>query len=159
MSDKTSEVVELNAGRRLLDYWMNAGDISLRPGATRSSIGSFERSNHVLLPRDLREYFECADGFDQETNYHDERGFNFWPLNKLTPVSRFERGHFHFEGDSGYFLFCDYLDFSWGYAISLNGGRNEVVLVGTNDGKPRHVADSFSEFVDAYFSDDDHLYA
>jgi hypothetical protein len=158
MNDKASEVVELGVGRRLRAHWRSAGDVALRPGATSSSIASFENSNRVILPPDLRDYFEHVDGFDQETNSQDARGFNFWPLKKLARVSTFDEGHFHFGDDAGYFLFCDYMDFSWGYAISLKRGRCDIVLVGTASRQPKRVAKSFSEFAAAYLRDDDDLY-
>jgi hypothetical protein len=159
MNDRTDKVVDFSVGSRLLENWLRSGEASLRAPATSTDIASFEERHHVKLPPDIRGYFECTDGFDQQKDYQDPRGFNFWPLKKLRRVREFEDGRFRFADDSCYFLFCDYLDFSWGYAISLERGKNDVVFVGTSDGRPRHVAKSFEEFVDAYLRDDEKLYA
>jgi hypothetical protein len=159
MIERTDKAVDFSAGSRLLETWQRSHEATLRAPATPKDIVSFEERHHVKLPPDLRGYFACTDGFDQKKDYQDARGFNFWPLKKLRRVSEFEDGRFGFPGDSWYFLFCDYLDFSWGYAISLKPGKNDIILVGTRDGRPRHVANSFEEFVDAYLRDDDKLYA
>jgi hypothetical protein len=159
MNERTDKAVDFSVGSRLLEHWQRSNEATLRAPATSKDISLFEERHQVKLPPDLRGYFECADGFDQQKGYQDERGFNFWPMYKLRRVCDFEGGRFRFAGDGWYFLFCDYLDFSWGYAISLRRGKNDIVLVGARDGRSRHVANSFDEFVDAYLRDDDKLYA
>ena len=95
----------------------------------------------------------------------DPDGFCFWPLEEY---SSFEQqvalhGYSWPRTDDGgvYYVFCDYLQWSWGYAIRLaepdgagSGGR--VVPIGMNE--MFTVAASFSEFVDLYLADSGRLY-
>jgi hypothetical protein len=158
MIDKTPDTATVSAGKRLLEHWRNSGDVTLKGSATPGQIAFFEDSNKIQLPQDFREYLRLMDGFDQDKNYQDARGFNFWPLTKLAPVARYDGHRYSFANDDSYFLFCDYLDFSWAYAVCLRPGKNDVVLVGTGNGVPKQVADSFTEFVDEYIRDDEALY-
>ena len=82
------------------------------------------------------------------------------PLEEIRSVAAFDGGHFHFEGDHGFFVFCDYLDLCWAYAICLtpHQAQARVVIVGTKDGVAQPVSNSFSEFAEMYARDDVGLY-
>jgi len=147
--------------RDLLDYWQVQDEVALRPPASETTLCDFEYKYGVRLPSDLRKYFTQADGFDQMSGYQDNNGFNFWPLGKIEPVAEHSDGQFAFNGSEAFFLFADYLDFCWAYAIRMgsNGGpAGSVVIVGTETGEPLKIADSFSEFVALYINDESQLY-
>ncbi|MDQ1817403.1 SMI1/KNR4 family protein [Massilia sp. CCM 9210] len=144
--------------RKLEESWRGQQEISLQAPAEPSLIDAFEKSNRVVLPPDFLKYFQRANGFDQAAGYHDEQGFNFWPLEKLERIKDYDGGHYGFDGDVNYFIFCDYLDFCWAYAINLSSERNDVVLVGTEDSTPKFVSESFSGFIEAYLTDDISIY-
>jgi len=56
-----------------------------------------------------------------------------------------------------YFAFADYMQWSWAYAICLAPDQlGKILQFGTKF--PRIVADSFSQFVDAYLTDSEQLY-
>ena len=57
------------------------------------------------------------------------------------------------------FVFADYLNWSWAYAIRLVSdvdSCNRVVIVGKNS--PERVAETFEGFVDLYLADAEGLY-
>ena len=63
------------------------------------------------------------------------------------------------ERPAEYFVFADYLQWSWAYAIRLVNQpleSNEIIHVGTNI--PTVVATSFTEFLTLYLRDDKKLY-
>jgi hypothetical protein len=61
------------------------------------------------------------------------------------------------EEPDHYFLFADYLQWSWAYAIRLgSNATHDVILVGTR--KPQKAAATFSEFLELYFRDSQDLY-
>lgn len=124
-----------------------------------AEIRDFEMSNGVLLPGDFVDYLLHANGFNQEQGQQDENGFNFWPLEKVMCLSVVDGGVFAAVGFDDFFVFADYLDFSWAYAIrlGLSTGNNEVAIVGTSDGQPQIIANSFSEFVRLYLMGDSRL--
>lgn len=150
--------LERSPVQRLRQYWEEGEAPSLSPPAPPAEVRALELSKGVALPNDFRNYLEQINGFDQQRTYQDERGFNFWPLEKLTTVADCDDPSFGFVGDAGYIMFCDYLDLSWVYALSARPGAHQVVLLGTRDGQPKVVADSFSQFVDRYLADDARLY-
>ena len=54
-----------------------------------------------------------------------------------------------------YFVFADYLQWSWAYAVRLRSEDSSVILVGAEGDV---VAASFSEFVRLYIEDAEALY-
>lgn len=147
---------EYSPAEQLIQHWKRSATARTRAAASRQDIAAFEQTYHSVLPDDFRAYFEYADGFNQDEGYQDEEGFNFWPLNKLCRAAEYDAGKYRSSTGKSYFLFCDYLDFSWGYAISLE--NSSIVMVGAADGVLAPVADSFREFVRMYVRDDAELY-
>ena len=102
-----------------------------------------------------------ADGFESGKGSKDDGGFRFWPLAEIEPVTTYAEGKSAFHGSESYFVFADYLDESWEYAIQLHCRAhcdNRVVMIGTATGEPYLVARSFAEFVALYISDDLQIY-
>lgn len=92
----------------------------------------------------------------KHSNGVDGNGFRFWPVNELCRLSEYEHGRFYFSGSENYSIFCDYLDFSWAYAMSdLNGA---VIMVGHSQKPDFFVANSLFSFIDLYLADDDAIY-
>jgi cell wall assembly regulator SMI1 len=141
---------------QLCQHWQPAMRARLRAPAPRREIEAFEETYNVTLPAEFAAYLECFDGFNQDDDNQDDTGFNFWPIAEICPVGGYDGGKYRFPSDEKYFLFCDYLDFCWAYAISFE--TSNIVMVGTNSGKPIPVADSFAEFVSMYIRDDAQLY-
>ena len=92
------------------------------------------------------------------------QGFSLWELARVRPAAE-ELGDASPPVTAGpeldqFFVFADYLDWSWAYAIRLTadpmeGGR--VVMIGTRDGVPLEIASSFGEFVDLLVRDSPRL--
>ncbi|MEN9865282.1 MAG: hypothetical protein RL748_872 [Pseudomonadota bacterium] len=144
----------------LLDFWRKDTCVSLQPPVSDTTILEFERSHNVILPSDFRYYLSnLTNGFNQSANYQDGNGFNFLPLECLYAVSKFDTSDFKASNGRDYYVFCDYLDFCWAFAIDFNGSdtRGNIVVVGAGNPFPI-VSKSFSEFIELYRADDARLY-
>ncbi len=148
---------------RLVDHWTTQG-LKIATGATEQEVLSFESQNRAILPGDFRDYFLKVNGMFQDFhNSSDQEGFAFWPLNQVTNVSK-ECAKYSPNlpvpaNPQNYFVFADYLQWSWAYAIHLGTRSSEagqVIHVGTL--RPKVVAGSFTEFVDLYLQDARDLY-
>jgi hypothetical protein len=74
-------------------------------------------------------------------------------------VDAFDGGRFASADTATLLLFADYLGWSWAYAIKVGSeGNSSVHIVGTVDGCPHRVADSFAEFAELYMTDDARIY-
>ena len=87
----------------------------------------------------------------------DAEGFSFWPLERITRVCDYRNGLYGTRADM--YLFADYLDWSWAYALTLEDSAPAVFIIGTADGEPQIVAASLDEFIDFYLVDDPSIYA
>jgi hypothetical protein len=146
---------------RLIAHWRDQG-LEPRPPCATAEVDGFEMREHVVLPEDLRRYWLSADGMREENNQsQDSEGFSFWPLRRVIRVDKeMERRSPHTPlpvDSSAYYVFADYLDWSWAYAVKLRSSEaGKVILVGAQ--AISLVADSFSEFVETYLSDGRALY-
>jgi hypothetical protein len=78
----------------------------------------------------------------------DENGFSFWPLSRVR----------RYPSLPWAFIFADYREESWWYAIDFVGDgprrAGAVYFVGDVDDKPLAIAEDFAEFVTLYVRDD-----
>lgn len=152
------------AHKKLKRHWKSK-NLRIAHGASKQDLQTFEARYGVVLPKDFRDYFLSVDGMLQIANHEcDPDGFGFYPLvrvknvveeyaelSKMTPSNA--------SNPQTYFVFVDYLQWSWAYAIRLSNDvsqLNEVIHVGTI--RPKVIANSFSEFVDMYLKDARELY-
>ncbi|HEY0875844.1 MAG TPA: SMI1/KNR4 family protein [Vicinamibacterales bacterium] len=148
------------AVEELMAYWTAQG-LPLAPGVPAADIANFESRYALTLPSDLRAYFERVNGHVQRGGADSDReGFAFWTLANVQPLpsvcAAYDVPVPQVDGPDRYFVFADYLQWSWAYAIRLGTIDNPVILVGTED--PQPVAASFTEFVRLYLRDDEALY-
>ncbi len=152
-----------NSTSKLISYWQSQ-NLRIAPGNPEGSVRVFESRYSVILPPDFREYFLSVDGMAQVGGHDcDPTGFAFWPLARLKSVPEECTEHAlalpEVPDPDKYFVFADYLQWSWAYAIRL-GDRpsepNPVIHVGTV--RPKTVAGSFTEFTDLYLRDARELY-
>jgi hypothetical protein len=151
-----------SAVQDLIEYWKSQG-IRAPMGNSDDAILEFEAQNNVHLPADMREYFRATNGMPGVGRGCDNNGFRFWPLNEVAavPVRCGEKDvslpeSAHLEQ---HFLFADYFEWSWAYAIDLSGrdpGGQPVIHIGTLE--PKTVARSFSQFLELYLRDAKDLY-
>ena len=144
----------------LLNHWRQQPAIAVMPPAPAADIVEFERRYSVSLPAELIDYYRVANGFDASGD-QDDRGFSFWPLDRVSPIETFDVNVGWFApGAEGSFIFADYLSLCWAYAFRLipHSESAAVCIVGTADGKAQWIARSFSEFCDLYIQDDPRLY-
>lgn len=149
--------------RKLADHWKSMG-LRLTRGNSDEMVHHFESQNGVVLPCDLREYFLNLDGMEQTGGHDcDANGFSFWPLMQLKSIVgiRAEQSMklATLQDEDKYYVFADYLQWSWAYAIRLDDRpveSNQIIHVGTV--VPKTIAPSFADFVDLYLHDDRSLY-
>ena len=107
-----------NVLNRLIKQWQADG-ARIRRGVQEVCLSDFEEHNGVVLPWDFKRFFLTADGLSND----DSDGFLFWPLSSVksvsavcaeesVPLPRVDQLH-------QYFVFADYLQWSWAYAILL----------------------------------------
>jgi hypothetical protein len=155
-----------SAARKLNRHWKSHG-LRIAPGGSQKSVRKFESRYSVILPKDLREYFLTLDGMiDQLGSECDREGFGFYSLSRVKNICE-EYASLKMKrpilptisNPENYFVFVDYLQWCWAYAIRLSNNlseSNEVIHVGTVE--PKVIAQSFSEFVDLYLKDARDLY-
>jgi hypothetical protein len=140
---------------RLEHYWSSHG-LEPERRATAESLRAFEEAHHVTFPEDVRRYLLRLNGLATFGTGADGNGFGFFPLGQLRPVKPEEYPP-GFKG-TGYFVFAEYLGWSWAYALQLadSAARGEVIHIGTM--KPKVIAASFSQFIELYLVDSPNLY-
>jgi hypothetical protein len=147
------------AVEQLMAHWTAQG-LPLASGASEAEIRSFESRCGFELPGDLRIYFRRVNGLVQRGGFDvDEDGFAFWPLEDVQPLltvcTKYQQPVPPVPDPQAYFVFADYLQWSWAYAIRLGTSGNPVIFVGAEGPV---VANSFTEFVALYVQDADPLY-
>lgn len=145
--------------KTLVAYWASKG-VQLAPGCSPVAIAQFERRYHVTMPPALRSCYLVADGMKKTfEDEYDSEGFCFWPLENVAPLDECEKLKKWSEvpkGD-GFFVFADYLHFSWVYAIRLSLGRSNLVAI-MGKRTPELVGVSFEDFIGAYVANSSRLY-
>jgi hypothetical protein len=151
-----------STGDKLVTYWRKLR-LPIVAGCSEEVLARFEKEHSVQLPADMRGYFGIVNGMRPGSpGDQDPQGFSFWPLERVrwVPEELADRSPqtVSFPGSEQFYVFADYLDWSWAYAIRLSPGasRTEVVIIGKD--QPELVAESFSTFVDLYLGDSPRLY-
>jgi len=149
--------------QKLVRRW-RADGLAIAAGVSEEGLRRFEKKYGITLSSvpDFREYLLSLDGMAQIGGQDcDEKGFAFWPLSRIKSVaeecseSKVETPRL--DDIENYFAFADYMQWSWAYAIRVAPNQlGEILQFGTHS--PRIVADSFSQFVDAYLADSEQLY-
>lgn len=147
----------------LTAHWRSIG-LSIAPGNSAEEIAHFEKRHKIRLAEDLRGYLLAVNGMLAiGPNDCDPNGFSFWPLERIKTVREESATHRsplpQITQPDQYFVFADYLQWSWAYAIRLDSNQdlpNDVIFVGTQ--KQKQIAASFSEFVELYLRDAEELY-
>jgi hypothetical protein len=151
--------LKMSAVSELVAAWRNEG-LLIRPGCPARTLDTFEARENVRIPADLREFLTLANGAEM-----DVRGFSFWPLDDYDSYDRAAARHDAqmpiVSDPSSYYVFCDYLHWSWAYSIRLDSAHgpsvgNPVVPIGMTE--IFVVASSFSEFADLVREDSPQLY-
>ena len=149
--------------RHLIESWRSQ-NLPIQKACEEDDIRSFETRNKIALAADMRDYLLNVNGMTTYfRGYQDEEGFSFWPLERMRTVAEdneaLGRRYLRLtEGDS-LFLFCDYMDWSWAYAVKMHpgsGAAEGIYLVCCRN--PIKTADSFSDFVRLYLDGSDQLY-
>ena len=148
---------------KLITHWQADG-LAIQSGVTGDQISSFEKKYQVVMPSDLKSYFLQVNGMKTTLNdCKDKEGFSFWSLSEVKTVelelNQVRIEPYATQNLESFFVFVDYFDWSWAYAIYLSSeptAQNQVILIGKEH--PIKIADSFTAFVDLYISNSAKLY-
>jgi hypothetical protein len=147
----------------LIKHWESQG-IRHAIGATVSEIESFQSVYGVCLPNDLRKYFLEVNGFSQlSAKENDDRGFRFLSLESVTRASdelkELTGSYPSLPNAENFFVFAEYLQWSWGYAVELGKEHQGNVVIPIGKFSYPRLATSFSQFIRLYLSNDPQIYA
>jgi hypothetical protein len=149
--------------RQLIEPW-RLQNLPIQKVCREEDILCFETRQKITLAPDIREYFLNVNGMTPYfPGYQDGEGFSFWPLENVRTLAEendsSDRGYLRIAERDSFFLFSDYLDWSWAYAVKILPGSCDaegIYLLCCNN--PIRIADSFSDFMRMYLGKSDQLY-
>jgi hypothetical protein len=150
----------------LLRKWKTE-DVRIGDANTQRKIENFEQGHKVRLPQDFKLYLLRANGMRPGIPHDtDKNGYCFWPLERIRSVANEFREPQHRAKEihrpelASYFIFADYLQWSWAYAIRIAETDTDTSIVFRVDAPQTiwKLADSFAEFIDLYVVDSVRLY-
>jgi len=142
---------------RLTAHWASHG-IELPRGATEQQIRQFEAKHNVVLPTDMRSYFQAVNGMG-ERGVVDDDMFGFWRIQDLISVAdELPDRTDDYPDTRRYFMFADHSISLPTYAIRLSSNANDNTPVASvfSDFGAFGISDlfpSFTEFVSSYLTD------
>ncbi|WP_372365935.1 leucine-rich repeat domain-containing protein [Candidatus Uabimicrobium sp. HlEnr_7] len=142
--------------RELTEYWgLEAEGIY---GATVEELIEFEDKHELLIPPQLKLYLRYVEGPNEYTNYYeDDKEFRFWDLKRIRLFLEGQLEQISIYVPDEMLCFADYLNWDWGYAISIDPENyGEIFLVTCGD--QIKIADSLFEFIEFYLEDTDEIY-
>src|ERR1041385_6215735 len=102
----------------LLQYW-SSQKLSKAPGVSEQELEAFEKRNKIRIHDEFRHYLSTVNGMIEADNC-DSNLFAFWSLEKIKPVADECPELESTKGYESYFIFADYMIWSWAYAINLD---------------------------------------
>jgi len=149
--------------QQLIDSWRSQ-NLPMQKACEEDDIRSYETRNKMALAADMRGYFLNVNGMTTHfPGYQDEEGFSYWPLERMRIVAEdneaMSRRYLRLTEEDSLFLFCDYMEWSWAYAVKIrpgSGAAEGIYLVCCRN--PIKIADTFSDFVRLYLDGSDQLY-
>lgn len=146
----------------IIERWRSEG-LRIAEPCTTAQIKEFELRHSIRLPADFKAYLLSVNGMAPDCRSDvDGRGFSFWPLQRI--CSAFDdlkcAGMSPLDHFRAYFIFADYLQWSWVYAIQLGSKESAIGKIVRVDTPERllDVSNSFTEFLELYLADSDRLY-
>jgi len=142
---------------RLVAHWSSHG-IDLPSGATEEEIRQFESRHNVVLPADMRFYFQAVNGMGKR-GVMDEDMFSFWRIQDVISVAdELPDRTRDYPNTRCYFMFADHSISLPTYAIRLSSNATENTPVASvlSDFGAFGIGDlfaSFTEFVTNYLAD------
>jgi len=141
--------------KQFREFWRRRS-LPARDGVSSKSLADFERKNQVTLPAEMRELFGLMDG----TEGASADDLTLWPIQEMKRVPEVFTGADYsclnphspqfLPSAEDYFVFADYLIYSFCYAILLteNKPQGEVIFI---EGENWYrCGNSFSEFMENY---------
>jgi len=128
----------------LVKQWREQGVLSSEV-ASSEQIERFEKRERVTLPEDFKAYLQLANGTGGQGACDINNILALWTVDEIE----------EYESTKHTYVFADYLQKSWSFAIALEGSTfpdGTIFRVGTIPDFVQ-IASSFSEFVEMYLED------
>ena len=124
-----------NLWRQLIEFWRSQ-NLPIQKACEEDDVRSFETRHRIALPPDIREYFLNVNGMPPYyPGYQDKEGFSFWTLETMRTLAEDNeaagRRYVRLTEEDSLFLFCDYMDWCWAYAVKIlpgSGAAKEYIL-------------------------------
>jgi SMI1 / KNR4 family (SUKH-1) len=151
----------MSLNKRILEYWRTNG-VASYGGTSVQEIAAFESKHDATIPKDLRDFLIEFDG---NLDMAGKDYFRFLHLHDFASSDKacemqfgeaFDTSYPHVP--NGFFVFADFLQWCYGYAIQLGTGAEQNVVVLIGGLTCLVVANSFSEFIEMYLRDDPKLH-
>lgn len=129
--------------------------------ANESSIRAFERKYQIHIEPEFRSYLLTVNGMLQSaSNDCDSNLFAFWQTQRICTIGEECPELQTALEEREYFVFADYMIWSWAYAIDLRMDSPTIGKVILVVGRQHQiVASSFFEFLKLYLEDSRNIYA
>jgi len=131
---------------------LRAGGAAVRPGASASTLESFERTHHVLLPPDMRAFYLGVDGMEDDCPF--ESFIRVLPIGEVKSVC----DEFPDDRPRDAFIIGDWSLGAHFYAIDLLGTAGPAGVVYLAHDPPLRVASTFADFVHKVLRDSPELF-
>ena len=147
-------IPEMTAAHLILsNWWKSTGKLPRHADGGEATIERIEQSYNVKLPEDFRDYLlELIPDED----FWDSEDVIWWSADRLKNIPE-EYEHEITDtriaaSATRYIFFADYCIWMWAWAICCDEGQDygKVAMIG---GAGQFVANSFTEFVEAYVVD------
>ena len=150
--------------QKLKGLWTEENISSLRL-ATNKEVNLFQAENNLIIPQDLLEYFLSLNGTNEQYDKNFCQFYSFDHFKSINDELKNWSGSPDYSNIintlkdyEDYFPFADYHCHFLSYVIRLHKDKtaeNEIIVVCGDAYK--HIANSFSEFIDLYLKDADQL--
>ena len=142
---------------KIKEYWKTQECVTLQAGNCQLLLDKFAAQYEIKLPPDFTDYLLTIDGM--HLSEMDKNGFCFLPLQAIQLTRSYHIDTANFPDAESYFVFADYFQKSWWYAMRLTDERKtENTVLGIGWERPKYIASSFTEFIELYLVDQARLY-
>lgn len=145
--------------QKLQEFWNETSLEVITKKIDETELVSFEQNNSIRFPPDFRDYLLHSCPVDDSDDFHY---CNWWPLTEIVNVEKEYPEWQTIKNDEvlknreKFLFFADYLAWcgAWAIGCDKNNFGKIVYIDGIEDS---FVADSFSEFIDIYIQEFEHV--
>lgn len=135
----------------LSTWWQSTSEVPLASEAGEATATAIERRYGVMLPRDFRDYLTRVAPAE---DFWDDGDGIWWAPGRIRNIPE-EYEHplsdqTVAKNAASYLFFADFMIWCWAWAICCDDSADRGKVAVINGAGDRIVADSFTDFVEAY---------